>query len=78
MALETTLVDCTGVIVALLHMSLQLFIGKQFMLVGEHFLVSCAEVAHLLMMYTSDMSMQVRPTQTCNIAAWVRAVVPQE
>lgn len=75
MTLETCLVDGTGSIITTSHMLLQLFILEKFMFMGENFLVSSTEVAHLLMMDGLDMPMQVLPTKSSEVACRIRAVV---
>jgi len=78
MALETTLVDCSWIIISLRHMLLQLLIRKQVMLVREYLLISRAEITHLLVVDSAHMTMQVRPSSNGDIAVWIRAVVVQE
>lgn len=48
------------------------------MLVCKHFLVPRAQITYLLMMYSPNMAMQVRPAEACNVAIPIRAIVPQE
>lgn len=56
-ALETGLVYCTGVVVAVLLMLAKLGRGKKLMLVGEDLLVAGAQIAHGLVMDALDVSM---------------------
>jgi hypothetical protein len=57
MALESALIDCTRVVIAILFVALQLGVREQLMLVGEHLLVPRAQIAHHLLMYAAHMSM---------------------
>jgi hypothetical protein len=57
MALEAALINCTWVIITLLHVPFKFFICKQFMLMCEDLLVSGTKITHLLMVYTPDMPM---------------------
>ena len=75
-ALETGLV--AGVVVAELLVSAQLGGSEKIVLVGEHLLVAGTEVAHLLVVDTFDMAVQVGPAETGSIAGGVGAVVAQQ
>jgi len=59
-------------------MLFELFFRKQFMLMGEDFLVPRAQIAHDLMMNGLDVTMQVWPTQTSYIATCIRTIVPEQ
>jgi citrate lyase gamma subunit len=48
------------------------------MLMSENLFVACAEIAHPLVMRTSDMAVKIWPSKTSNIAVQVRAVVSQQ
>ena len=45
---------------------------------GEHLLVPRAQIAHHLLMHAAHMSMEIRPTHTCNVAVLIRTIVPQQ
>lgn len=53
----------------------QLLVRVHVMFVGEEFLVPGAEVAHLFVVYRSDMLMQIRPAKPGKVAGGVGAVV---
>lgn len=78
MALKTRLVGGTRLVITAFHVSLQLLIGKQLMLVSEETFVAGAEVAHALLVGGFYMAMQVRPAKACKITVWVWTVVAQE
>ncbi len=48
------------------------------MLMRKDLLVPSAKITHLLMVYTSDMAVQIWPPKTSSIAAWVGAIVSQQ
>jgi hypothetical protein len=57
MALEPTLIDCAWIVVTILLVPSEFLLREELMLVGEHLLVPCAQIAHHLLMRTSHMSM---------------------
>jgi hypothetical protein len=77
-SLETTLILSSRVVVSISHMLLQFLVRKQVVLMGEDFLMSCAEIAHLLVVDTPYMAMQFWPCPTCNIARRLWAIVVQQ
>lgn len=78
MALESALVNGSGIVIAFLHMAVQFLVCKQLVFVCKDFLVSRTQVADLLVVDCFHMAMQVRPAQTSNIAISVRTIVSQE
>lgn len=68
MAPKTRLRNVSRLIVAMMHMLLQFSIRKELMLVCEHFLVTSAQVAHLLVVDASYMAVQVWPAETSEVA----------
>lgn len=57
MTLETALVDRTRVVISKFLVPPQLLVGEEFMLVGEDFLVPCAEITHDFVVHTPYMAM---------------------
>lgn len=77
-ALEAGLVDRAGLVVAVPHMSLQLLVGEQLVLVGEDLLVARAEVAHLAVVDGAHVAVEVGPAEAGEVARVVGAVVSQQ
>jgi hypothetical protein len=75
MPLETTLIDRAGIVVSKLLVLAQILLCKELMLVCKDLLVPGAQVTHNLLMNTSHMSMQVGPSQACDIAVVIRTIV---
>lgn len=78
MTLKTTLVDSSWVVVTLPLVFPKLLLGEQLVLVRENLLIPGTQVAHDLLMCSPYVSMQIWPSQTCNIAARVWTVVPKQ
>ena len=76
-SLESTLIDSPWIIVPELLMFSELANREELVLMGEDLLVPCTEVAHDLVVHALDMSMQVWPAKTGDIAILIRAVVPK-
>jgi len=76
--LESTLIHGSRVVVPFPHVLRQLGISVEFMLMREDFLVPRAQITNLLMMYTLNVSMQIRPAQAGNITVSIWAIVSQE
>lgn len=77
MSSESTLVDGAWVVVAFLHVLLQLFIREQLLLMCEDFLVPYTKIAQLFVM-DLDMFTQARPPSTRFITRSIRAVIAQK
>lgn len=75
MSLEASLVRCARLIVAALHVLVELLFCKQLVLVGKDALVSRAQVTHALLMGSLDMAMEIRPAQAGKVARRIGAVV---
>ncbi len=78
MASETCLVQRSWLVVAVAHVFLQLLICEELVLVGEDFLVTRAEVTHLLMVNGAHMSVEVWPAKTCKIARRIWTVITEQ
>ena len=77
MPLEAALIDGPWIIISELLVLTELTNRKELVLVGEDLLVSCTEIAHDFVMHALDMSVQVRPAKTGNIAILIGAIVPK-
>lgn len=75
MTFETALVNGSRIIVAEFLMLAKLLLSEKFMLMGEHFLIPSAEVAHDLVVHTFDMPMQVWPAPASNVAVLIRTII---
>jgi hypothetical protein len=75
-SLEAGLVNSTGAIIAVAHMNFKLLVGEKFVLVGKHFLVASTQIAHLLVMRTSNMAVEIWPTKAGEIALCIRTIIP--
>lgn len=77
-AFEARLVNCSGAIVAVAHVPLELLFRKELMLVCEDLLVAGTEIAHLLVMNATDMAVEIGPPEASKIALVVGAIIPQQ
>lgn len=77
MALESTLINSAGIVIAELFMPSQLLWSEQLVFMRENLLIPCAQIAHDLVMDALDMPMQVGPSPTGHVAVVGRAIVPQ-
>ena len=75
MALETTLIDSTRVVIAELLMFPKLLCRKEFVLMCKDLLVPGTKITHRFVMYTLYMTVEVWPTPTSYIAVLVGAIV---
>lgn len=75
MALESGLVDGTRTIISIAHVLLKLLIREQVVFMRENLLVASAQVAHLLVVDAANVAMEIRPTETGEVARIVGAVV---
>jgi hypothetical protein len=78
MSFKSRLIDCSWIVVSFPHMLLQFLIRKQVVLVRKHFLVPRAQITNFLVVYRSNMAMQIRPAQTSNIAVVIGTIIPQQ
>jgi hypothetical protein len=77
-SLEPSLIHSAWVIVAKSLMFLQFLLREKLVLMREGLLVSCAQVAHNLVVYASNVAMQVWPAQACHCTLSIRTIVPQK
>jgi hypothetical protein len=78
MSFKSRLIDSTWIVVSFPHMLLQFLVRKQIMFVRKHLLMSGAQITYLLVMYRSNMTVEIRPPQTRNIAVVIGTVVSQQ
>lgn len=74
-SLETGLINGARFVIPLAHMIAQLLIREHLMFVCKDLLVPRAEIAHLLVMRSSDVAMQIRPAKAREIAVAIGTVI---
>lgn len=78
MSLESTLVYSSRIVVAKFFVLAQLSVREKFMFMSKDFLVPRTEIAHDFVMHTLYMSVEIWPSQTCNVATWIRTIITKE
>lgn len=78
MTLEARLIRRAGLVVAASHVFLEFLVREELVLVCEDSFVPRAQVAHALLVGTLDVSVQIRPAETGEIAVAIGAVVSKE
>ena len=77
-AFKAALVDRARVVVAELLVLTEFWAGKEFVLMCEDLLISCAQVAHDLMMHIADMLVQIWPSKASCLAILLWTIVSKE
>lgn len=77
MPLEPALIDSPWIIVSEFLVFPELTDREEFVLMGEDLLIPGTEVTHDLVVNALDMSMQIWPAQTGNVAILIWAIVPK-
>lgn len=78
MTFETRLIYSSRSVVAILFVPPQVRKCKEFVFMSEDFLVPCAKIAHYFVVLVLYMSMQIGPTETCDVAVLIRTVVSEQ
>lgn len=78
MTLEPRLIDSSRSVVAVLFVPPQICKGEKFVFMSEDFLVSRAKIAHYFVVLVLYMSVQIGPTETCDITFLIRTVVSEQ